>query len=299
MFFSVLNIFRKKRHDKAVRRNIEELAVYTDQRRRDNLEALTTSSQHSLQSTISNISLYSLEALNKCIRTDHQDLLNFAASREFNGENIIFLAKVIQFQKQWQDVFLRSSEYGGYSGALDNMFRVGLGIYIYLVNPSTAPFPINIESAVMTDLKSMFGTAAALVASEPGASQKKTSVSAEIAPWEHMEPSSQIAPWNFQYPPGSSDLNNDLLPMLPVSRSTAAGSISSTNQILRLLDRQNFIDALAKFIVPVDFDETVFNVAYKSIAYMVWTGTWKNYVREQELKAGTDGQRASSSSANA
>lgn len=38
-------------------------------------------------------------------------------------------------------------------------------------------------------------------------------------------------------------------------------------------------DQWEKVKVPVDFDENVFDEAFKSVRYMVWTETWQRYRR--------------------
>ena len=37
-------------------------------------------------------------------------------------------------------------------------------------------------------------------------------------------------------------------------------------------------DPLEGVKVPGDFDETVFNPAFQSVRYMVWTETWQRYM---------------------
>lgn len=37
-------------------------------------------------------------------------------------------------------------------------------------------------------------------------------------------------------------------------------------------------DPLEGFEVPADFDEQVFNAAFMSVRYMVWTETWQRYM---------------------
>ena len=40
--------------------------------------------------------------------------------------------------------------------------------------------------------------------------------------------------------------------------------------------------------VPADFDETVFDAAFNSVKYMVWTGTWQRYMTWESKLHGTN-----------
>ena len=47
----------------------------------------------------------------------------------------------------------------------------------------------------------------------------------------------------------------------------------------KIADTRTADDPWEKVKVPVDFDEKVFDAAFKSVRYMVWTETWQRYIR--------------------
>ncbi|KAA8642758.1 uncharacterized protein ATNIH1004_009510 [Aspergillus tanneri] len=106
--------------------------------------------------------LYSLKALEKCLEDDSSALLQFAASKEFSGENIVFLNYVRDWKASWARTTASNPEYDWNRDPRHyrlHFFKVAVEIYTVCVNLKTAEFPINIESRVYSNLTEMFGEA--------------------------------------------------------------------------------------------------------------------------------------------
>jgi hypothetical protein len=129
------------------------------------------------------------------------------------------------------------------------MFNEASLIYFTLVNPFTAETPINIEYKVFKVLQNTFANMEydpyMPRAASPESVQSPVLRENVICPWE--ETLSR---------PTSAD------------SSYTAASVSST-----------------KSIVPSEFTDDVFDAAYESIKYLVFTNTWPRYV-DAELAAG-------------
>ena len=77
-----------------------------------------------------------------------------------------------------------------------------------------------------------------------------------------------------------------------MSRKSSSGNESSEH-IVQV--RENEIgrsgsgagDPLSDVKVPADFDDRVFDAAYKSVRYMVWSETWQRYMQWRRNSQGS------------
>ena len=219
--------------------------------------SMTTGSTNSKGSKAKTVSM---ELLEDHLNSGVDGLQIYASFSEFNGENIFFLRRVIGFKKQWASVFGRRG--ANATKARMTMFRVALDIYITLVDQSTAKFPINLESDIYKSLKEMFTSATNIVATRRN-STSSTPVSA-VTPWEEPEED----PFDKR-----RTINGRSISLLDLS-----GDNDSSEAIVTPKDLTEPSDPLSGFIVPQDFGPHVLDAAYKSIRFMVWSGTWQNYM---------------------
>lgn len=237
--------------------------------------------------------MYSMASLEKCLDARGvtlDSLVQYACSNEFAGENIMFLMRVQDFTRQCQQTFdntCRSSP--EFRRARRAMFRIALNIYVSLVHSKTAhPYPINIESAIYQRLEAIFGVATLAVATQESSRTSTLSSESDVTPWDDS-----AAPDYFNK--GFTSTSQDrFYPMQPMGKGPSSPGL--TKQSLQRSESSECIvtpslptadspgeDVISKddpFLavqVPADFDEKVFDAAYKSIRYMVWTGTWQNY----------------------
>ncbi len=289
--FPIYAIYKNK---KAAREVNNALADF-DQKRLQSFDEGTTlgGSENSLKTKGSTQGskkgkMYPMESLDACLSGNHDGLQVYASCMELNGENIIFLTKVIAFTQQCQKAFYETCKSTTeFRRARTAMFRIGLSIFVSLVHSGTASYPINIESSIYAQLDKIFGPATALVASA------KRSRSPSIA----TAVSSNITPWDDPVDNSSTDIHEDAnggyfgntessYPMRPMSRKSSGNE--SSEHIVHV--RENDVgagaggvdggsDPLEGVKVPGEFDERVFDAAFKSVRFMVWTETWQRFMQ--------------------
>ena len=227
---------------------------------------------------------YTMSSLEECLGSDYNALLDYTTTVSFNGENIVFLTKVLAFEKSWATTLNNTSEDLERRARVNlAMFRSALSIYISLVYPDTATWPINVDYKIYNTLNRIFGEAAKIVAARRPAS-RATSISA-VSPWENP-----VRPIEADYLSHSASLASstagDPYPMGNMGRShSQTRSLTSTTSESEAHILPNpEIDADAdpsdpsnNFHVPDEFNIHCFDAAYKSIRFMVWSQTWQEF----------------------
>ena len=231
--------------------------------------------------------MYPMESLDACLSGNHDGLQVYASCMELNGENIIFLTKVIAFTQQCQKAFYETCKSTTeFRKARTAMFRIGLSIFVSLVHSGTASYPINIESNVYAHLDKIFGPATALVASAKRSRSPSiaTPVSSKITPWDDPADNNSSTDIHDDANAGYFDNAESSYPMRALSRKSTGNE--SSEHIVRV--RENDVgagvgggdgrgDPLEGVKVPGDFDERVFDAAFRSVRFMVWTETWQRF----------------------
>lgn len=204
--------------------------------------------------------LYSRKALEKCLAEDTNQLLQFAASKEFSGENIIFLNYVRDWKAAWVRV---NAMKPGYDWEQDpesqrlHLYKVAVEIYASCINLKTAEFPINIESQIYSDLTSTFGDAAKLI-NQGGVAGTPT--------FRNVPESYNMAPTKKR----SSTV-------IVIDEDTRAlcldDNLPEGQSIMHIEPRVP--DHVS---VPVTFTISAFDAAEKSIKGLVYTNTWPKFI---------------------
>lgn len=299
--FPIFQIYKHKRSVRETHRALEEF----EQKRLKSYDGSTTTDSMTTRSAHSKRGkMFSMESLDECLASCYDGLQVYASCMELNGENIIFLTKVLAFNRRCAEAFHSSCKSTSeFRVARTAMFRIALSIFVSLVHSRTASYPINIESNIYNRLDAIFGPATALVASE------RRSQSPSIA-----TPISNVTPWDA--PPDHDDAaahsGDDYMGSYPMqtmgrgkdgithSLSRKSSGNDSTEHIVSLRAGQienttagrTGADPLEGVKVPADFDERVFEDAYKSIRYMVWTETWQRYKVWKRTSGTDDGHQA-------
>lgn len=281
--FPIYQIYKSK---KSTRETHRALAAF-DRKRLDSIDNSTTTDSLTTRSTTSKRrKMFSMESLDSCLSSSYNSLQVYASCMELNGENIIFLTRVLEFKRQCEKVFQATCKSTtDFQRARTVMFRVGLSIFVSLVHSRTASYPINIESTIYNRLDAIFGSATALVASE-----RKGHRSPSIA-----SGTSNPTPWDE--PPNSID--DESAPAYPMQAMNSHRHLSlpgsSRKNIIRTDSCERIVeqdpaesdgddnlerdkDPLDGVQVPADFDERVFDPAFRSVRYMVWTETWQRFM---------------------
>ena len=286
--FPIYAIFNNK---KAAREVNNALADF-DQKRLQSLDDGTTleGSENSLKTKGTKDSkkgkMYPMESLDSCLAGNHDGLQVYASCMELNGENIIFLTKVIAFTQQCQKAFYETCKSTSeFRRARTAMFRIGLSIFVSLVHSATASYPINIESTIYAHLDHIFGSATALVASTTSSARSPSIVSSKITPWDDPADADHEDSSAAYFSPADNHNDTSSYPMRHMGRSSSIGNESSEHIVdvrgnevgAGGIDARNH-DPLDGVKVPADFDERVFDAAFKSVRFMVWTETWQRYM---------------------
>ena len=256
LIFPILQIIK---HNRAARETFQILADF-DAKHDETIGGFDGST--TIRSTGSKGKMYSMETLDHCLANNYDGLQVYASCMELNGENIVFLVKVLNFKRLWLTTFSKTDNF---LTARMAMFRAALSIYVSLVHSATANYPINIESPIYAELESIFGYATTLVACRRNGSTS-SSIS-QVTPWdEPADPGVKKAPEGFQ-----------MKPMLSSPPLYYCSNESEENIVSHGEPRETS-DPLAGFVVPHQFDAHAFDAAFKSIKYMVWSETWQRYM---------------------
>lgn len=292
--FPIYHIFKYKQAARETHRALEAF----DQKRQQFSDSSTTTesldtgnkTHPSLPSTIISKrgGMHPMESLDECLSTNPDNLQMYASCMELNGENIIFLTRVLAFQRSCIKAFQSTcNNTTDFRRARTSMFRIALSIFVSLVHARTATYPINIESIIYTRLDAIFGPATTLVASERYSRSTSilTGISSSVTPWEEPQ-GERDEHGNESYPMHTIGGDTAPRPPQPTLSRKSSGS-ESRERIVQVTAAVNEdgsaagvggADPLEGVKVPADFDERVFDAAFKSVRYMVWTETWQRYM---------------------
>lgn len=281
-------IYQIWKHRRAARETVRALAEF-DAKRLNSHDDSTASGSLKTRSTVSKRGrMYPMESLDECLAGNYDGLQVYASCMELNGENIIFLTKVLAFNKACQRVFHETCKStSDFRRARTEMFRVGLSIFISLIHSSTASYPINIEFPIYKRLDAIFGPATTLVA-RPSLSRSisiTTATSSSITPWDEPHDHDGAVSGDENGFPENSFLMQSMGGggLSTPSSAKVKGNESSEHIVaVRAGEAEGVAegvgaDPLHGVTVPGDFDERVFDAAFKSVRYMVWTETWQRY----------------------
>ena len=95
--------------------------------------------------------LYTMDGLEQTLRTNSNELQEFAALSEFSGENIAFLREVERWKSSWPET-LNSNDEQQMIGA----FNQALRIYAAFISTHDAEFPLNIASQSLKHMETIF-----------------------------------------------------------------------------------------------------------------------------------------------
>jgi hypothetical protein len=212
-----------------------------------------------------------IAALENAIATNPLPLLQFAATKDFTAENILFLIQIRDWKSSWAS---STSPPTPHSRAI--LFRKAVEIYAQSVNEKTAVFPINIEGGIRSRLDALFESAVRKLGDGIRDGDALDPYN-EITPFagiggEGEVPLSPMTPGS----PGSPVKSTWPLPSMP---STPKSGVSTEVEVRAYHPE---IDEKIAGGVPEEFDERVFDAAEKSIKYLVVTNTWRKMISEMK-----------------
>lgn len=207
-------------------------------------------------------SKYSIAALEKALRDDIDRLEEFAATKDFTGENILFLKRVERWKENWKlsEIKVRNGQIPPV--VIRSLYDAAEQIFNTLVHRESSGFPLNIEEDIYLPLDRVFGY------SNPG-SQKYQATNrysggtvARVAPFadDIFTNPRKLPDKRRLRGPGKGHDNNSERPPTPPRK----------NSIITTPPPQD--------ILPTGFGSSVFDRAEAAVKQMVLTNTWIRYV---------------------
>lgn len=234
-------------------------SAYSDTTTLKTTANITINSKTSFESNKSD--MLTMTALENALRTNARPLLEFAALKDFSGENVSFLTHVADWRLYWFSPKASTADHRR------KQFVAAARIYMHFISLEFSEFPINISSREMKRLHHVFENAAVILNRSTRGSHS-SSTSDNVTPFD----------------------NADLEPPFDCKSSYSSTSeLRSPPMHLDTLGRANlravsgmrdlYVDELlADMEIPDAFNEMVFDSAESEIKYLVLTNTWPKFV---------------------
>ncbi|KAJ5501519.1 Regulator of G protein signaling superfamily [Penicillium expansum] len=207
--------------------------------------------------------VYSRGALEKCLEEDSGALLQFAAAKEFSGENVIFLNYVRDWKAAWANIGESEPEYDWNCDPEYHrlhFFKIAVEIYAAYIDMNLAEYPINIESQIYSDLRELFGEASHIIG------QSVLSIAGTRA--------NGNLPESYN---GMPTYRKKLSTVVTVEEDTHAlcsdAHFHEGQSIMHVESR-----VPNSVIIPANFTADAFEQAEKSIKNLVFTNTWPKFI---------------------
>lgn len=227
IFFTLLEVYKSSRERRAISAAIADWEKRThgfDSVQSSLLQHTSKSESDSERSQSNKADLCNMQALERALESNPRDLLEFAATKQFTGENIVFLARVRAWKERWNRATSAKTLMSFESKS--KLYEAGKDIFDRNISLHTAQFPVNLESKIYRSLEAIFG------------SNLPCESRSIITPFTEF--------WTAKRESKAAD-----------------NSKASADRILAL---------------PYGFDGDVFDLAERSIKYMVLTNTWARYL---------------------
>ncbi|KAF3006829.1 hypothetical protein E8E13_010615 [Curvularia kusanoi] len=207
-------------------------------------------------------SMLTMTALENALRSNAAPLLEFAALKDFSGENVSFLTHVADWRKYWFTVKGSTSEHRR------QQFIAATHIYARFISLEFSEFPINISSREMKRLYNVFDTTAVLLyRNKRGSLSSETSDTA--TPFDAVQPDDASAAQSNQ-PPSPTGSTFGLRDLDALGRA----NLRAVSRLDALYSDERFAD----IEIPETFAEIIFDPAESEIKYLVLTNTWPKFV---------------------
>lgn len=209
--------------------------------------------------------MLTMTALENALRINAAPLLEFAALKDFSGENISFLTHVADWRRYWFTPKASIAEHRR------QQFIAATHIYARCISLEFSEFPINISSREMKRLYNIFNsTAVALYRTKRGSLSSETSDS--VTPFENLQPddASTVESHVPPSPTGSTFGLKDL-------DSLGRANLRAVSRLDALYSDEKYAD----IEIPDTFAEVIFDPAENEIKYLVLTNTWPKFVNAE------------------
>ncbi|KAB2111617.1 hypothetical protein AG0111_0g1258 [Alternaria gaisen] len=204
--------------------------------------------------------ILTMTALENALRSNAMPLLQFAALKDFSGENVSFLTHVSDWRLYW---FSPKSSIADHRR---KQFLAATRIYAHFISLEFSEFPINISSKEMKRLHIVFERTAKLLFGRRLSSD--SSSSSEATPFDNVMPDdASDSPINDK---SNAHISANAISLDRLGRA----NLKAVSRLGELYGDESVIDV----DVPDSFNELVFDAAESEIKYLVLTNTWPKFV---------------------
>ena len=155
IFFPLLGVYKNSREQKAT-----SAAIVEWERKGYDLESLpSVLLQNSTKEDTGRQSkgdMCNMQALERALEIHARDLLEFAATKQFTGENIVFLTRVRAWKERWNRAHLAKTPMP--LETKNKLYEAGKEIFDRNISLHTSQFPVNLESKIYRKLEGIFGS---------------------------------------------------------------------------------------------------------------------------------------------
>jgi hypothetical protein len=212
--------------------------------------------------------MLTMTALENALRTNALPLLEFAALKDFSGENVSFLTHIADWRRYWFSPKTSTAEHR------HQQFIAAARIYAHFISLEFSEFPINISSKEMKRLYQIFEPAAKLLyGNHRNSFSSSTSSSDNATPFDSVLPGDIIPDSPSSYK--STFSSSEELRASTVNLDTLGRSNLRASSRMQVVHTD--VD-LADIEISEDFTEIVFDLAEREIKYLVLTNTWPKFV---------------------
>lgn len=212
-----------------------------------------------------NSDMLTMTALDNALRTNAMPLLEFAALKDFSGENVSFLTHVADWRRYWFSPKSSTAEHRR------KQFIAAVRIYAHFISLEFSEFPINISSKEMKRLHHVFESAASILYRRSRGSVA-SSISDNVTPFDSVLPEDM---------PGLASDSQSACSSTAELRSSVNHLDALGRANLRAVSRMQELygdETLAEIEIPDAFSELMFDSAEAEIKYLVLTNTWPKFV---------------------
>ncbi|KAF3012961.1 hypothetical protein E8E14_003007 [Neopestalotiopsis sp. 37M] len=213
------------------------------------------SARSKASSTDSRDSTLTMAALENVLKNNPQPLLEFAALKDFSGENVSFLSHVADWKRNSGLLKVGPTE------RYDTFVRA-VRIYSHFISLEYSQFPVNISSRNGKELHHMFAKAAQQLNSRRHSQSSATPFG---------DSPSDCSTADLTAGGNNNGLNTDL------QETLGKANLQAVSQMTDLTP-----DGMLDLSIPPAFNTDVFNDAEKEIKYLVLTNTWPKFVHSHD-----------------
>lgn len=218
-------------------------------------------------------SIYSIHALEKALAANPVPLLEFAATRDFTAENVVFLIHVMRWRDAWKTAPREASTGLVTESAKSKLFRLAVDIYTEDLCCQTADFPVNVESAIRRTLDDFFSGA---IPDKKGLNSNDWDLVGEHGAVGSAPPPVDIDQFAQQFRSPWEEKKEVEVTITPASPDEQEIEITfQSNPCVAPL-------GLARARIPSGFDSRIFEAAESSVKYLVLTNTWRRFAMSRE-----------------